>query len=222
MIRQVNLDEISDGRVYHLHDLVKADCNGCIDCSECCRSMGKTITLDPFDVYNLTSNLEKSFEELISRYLELNIYDGVIIPNLRTAATDGACLFLNNEGRCTVHGFRPGLCRLFPLGRFFDNNEVYYIVQIYECKQTNRSEVRVDDWIGLPDMVRYEKFTADWYYYQKKLKAHIYANADQAKAVNMYNLKTFYLTPYSNDDFFEQFAERLKTAEKYLFNSDLS
>lgn len=215
MLRQVDLDEISDGKVYQSHDLVKADCNGCVGCSFCCRSMVGTITLDPYDIYNLTLNLNKSFELLLSEYIELNIADGIILPNLKTTAE--GCLFLSREGRCTIHGFRPGLCRLFPLGRFIRDNKVHYILQIHECMYENRSDIFVHKWIGLPDIGVYEEFSAEWYNLIKRLQAFITENADQAKVVNMLMLKSFYLNPYNASDFYRQFWERKESLIKQLF-----
>ena len=53
MERDVSMEEISDGRLYGLNDLVKADCRDCRGCSRCCRDMGSSILLDPLDVFRL-------------------------------------------------------------------------------------------------------------------------------------------------------------------------
>ncbi len=37
MLREVDIKEISDGRLYGVNDMVKADCGGCAGCSVCCR-----------------------------------------------------------------------------------------------------------------------------------------------------------------------------------------
>ena len=62
MKRYVNLEDISDGRLYTANDMVKADCGDCAGCSACCQSMADTIILDPLDVFRLTSNLNCSFD----------------------------------------------------------------------------------------------------------------------------------------------------------------
>ena len=36
MRREVSLEEISDGRLYELNDMVKADCQDCAGCHDCC------------------------------------------------------------------------------------------------------------------------------------------------------------------------------------------
>lgn len=43
MERNVSMDEISDGRLYGLNDMVKADCRDCEGCSACCRGMGLSL-----------------------------------------------------------------------------------------------------------------------------------------------------------------------------------
>ena len=63
MERNVRMEDISDGKLYSSNDMVKADTGNCQGCSACCRGMGKSIILDPFDIYQLTTNLHKSMEE---------------------------------------------------------------------------------------------------------------------------------------------------------------
>ena len=46
-----------------------------------------------------------------------------------------ACYFLNEEGRCSIHSFRPGICRLFPLGRFYEEEGFRYFLQIHVHSQ---------------------------------------------------------------------------------------
>ena len=42
MKRQVDIREISDGKLYGAGDMVKADTGGCAGCSACCRGMGNS------------------------------------------------------------------------------------------------------------------------------------------------------------------------------------
>ena len=39
MLRDIDLNEISDGRLYTANDMVKADCMGCQGCASCCQGM---------------------------------------------------------------------------------------------------------------------------------------------------------------------------------------
>ena len=83
MKRNVSLAEISDGHLYKANDMVKADCGGCNGCSRCCHGMGNSIILDPYDVYRMTTGMGKSMQELLAASVELNVVDGVILPNLK-------------------------------------------------------------------------------------------------------------------------------------------
>lgn len=212
MKRNVTLEEISDGRLYGINDMVKADCHGCQGCSQCCRGMGNSIILDPFDGYRLAKGLQKELPELIGTSVELNVVDGVILPNLRMAGEAEACTFLNEEGRCSIHAHRPGICRLFPLGRYYENGSFQYFLQTGECTEKVRSKVKVSKWIDTPDLARNQEFVNTWHYLLNQVEDLINGSEDDAfrKNLNMFLLNTFYLTPYDKDrDFYEQFAERL-------------
>ena len=120
MIRECTLEDISDGRTYGLNDMVKADTGNCAGCFKCCTGMGTSIVLDPYDVCQIKAALNKSFQELLDQgYIELNMVDGLILPNLKMNSKN-RCSFLSDEGRCTIHQYRPGMCRIFPLGRVYD------------------------------------------------------------------------------------------------------
>ena len=76
MLRNVSLEDISDGRLYTENDLVRVDTNSCKGCQTvCCQNMGSTIVIDPYDCYKLTTGLGKTFEQLTMNELELNVED---------------------------------------------------------------------------------------------------------------------------------------------------
>jgi len=114
MERKIDMNEVSDGRLYGINDMVKAGCDGCSGCFECCQGMGNSIVLDPYDVYRLTTGLNCRFEDLLADKLDLNVVDGIILPNLKMSTEGDRCVFLNMEGRCGIHSLRPGICRIFP------------------------------------------------------------------------------------------------------------
>ena len=80
MLREIDLNEISDGKLYGTNDMVKAGCNDCKGCSDCCKGMGESIILDPYDIHNLTSGLGKTFDELLTENIALRVVDGLILP----------------------------------------------------------------------------------------------------------------------------------------------
>ena len=214
MKRYVSLEDISDGHLYTSEDLVKAGCGDCKGCSDCCKSMADTIILDPLDAFRLTTGLSCTFEALLTDRLELGVVDGIILPHMKMSGAPAYCSFLNEEGRCTIHDIRPGFCRLFPLGRYYEDRSFRYFLQTHECKKTDRTKVRVRKWIDTPDFDRYEKFVCDWHYYLKDLEEEIAAKADDpsfAKMVSLSVLKVFYMMPYDGAaDFYGQFYSRMR------------
>ena len=212
MERQINMEEVSDGRLYGINDMVKADCHGCQGCSVCCQGMGSSILLDPLDIFQLTSHLNRSFEGLLEDYVELNVVDGVILPNLKMQEGTERCAFLNEEGRCSIHSFRPGICRIFPLGRLYENHSFRYFLQVHECKYAGRSKIKVKKWIDIPDYRKNEQFISEWHYYLKDLQetAKNTQDIELRKKISMHVLNTFYLQAYDPaEDFYSQFARRL-------------
>ena len=219
MKRNVILEEISDGNLYEANDMVKADCQDCKGCSDCCQGMGDTVILDPLDVHRLCAGLKKLPEELLGSVLELGVTDGNILPHLAMKGTEERCVFLNTEGRCSIHDIRPGFCRLFPLGRYYTEDGFKYILQIHECKKKNRSKIKVKKWLDTPNLKQYEKFVLDWHNFLLDVQEVFYETEDETliKNLNMYVLSRFYYTPYKEDeDFYPQFYVRLEEAKKLL------
>lgn len=215
MLRNIDLNEISDGKLYTSNDLAKTDCGGCHGCSACCHGMGTSITLDPLDFHRLSTGLHKSFNELIAGPVELNVVDGIILPNLKMAGKEEACSFLDANGRCSIHPLRPGICRIFPLGRFYENDSFRYFLQIHECPKPGKTKVRIRKWIDTPDCQKYEQFISDWHYYIKNLQEYAIKNirTDAVQKLSMQVLTTFYVQPFDPDqDFYDQFYQRLHTA----------
>lgn len=215
MKRNVTLAEISDGRLYGLNDMVKADCHGCEGCSKCCRGMGSSIILDPLDAYRLTLGLGKDFQAFIGNEVELNVVDGVILPNLRMTGEAERCAFLNQEERCDIHAFRPGICRLFPLGRYYEDGDFRYFLQTGECAQKVHTKVKVGKWIDTPDLPRNQEFVKTWHYLLNQVEELLRDSGEDAfcRNLNLFLLNTFYLDPYlagEENAFYGQFEERLE------------
>lgn len=211
MLRDIDLNKISDGKLYGLNDMARTDCNGCKGCSSCCQNMGSSIILDPLDVHRLTCGLGKTFEELLDISLELNVVDGITLPNLKMTGSEAMCAFLA-DGRCSIHAIRPGFCRIFPLGRFYENRSFRYFLQIHECPAPGKSKVKIRKWIDTPDVRRYEQYITDWHYYLKDLQEYAmdFSHGDNIHKLNMYVLQQFYLRPFDESkDFYQEFYERL-------------
>lgn len=212
MKREIDINEISDGRLYGLNDMVKADCQDCEGCWDCCTGMGDSILLDPLDVHRISSGTKKSVSCLLQGCLGLTVADGIVLPHLKLERAGEACPFLNEENRCSIHDFRPGICRLFPLGRIYENRSVQYFLQTRECRKENRGKVKVKKWLGVPEARRYEQYIVDWHYFLVDLQEKMEGSSQEAfqKKENLRLLETFYLTAYEADsDFYVQFYDRL-------------
>ena len=206
-----NLDEISDGKRYGLNDMVRAACNDCAGCSSCCEDMGDSIILDPLDIYELTANLACSFEDLLKKEIGLTVADGMILPNLKMTE-ENVCPFLNQEKRCSIHGFRPGICRVFPLGRIYEDDHLDYFLQLDGCVKENRSKVKVSKWLDTQELKKNQKYLIDWHAFRKKIEGILLEMEDenQKKTISMFLLNTFFMNPYDGKmDFYEQFYERM-------------
>ena len=213
-------------KLYDLNDMVKAGCNDCKGCFECCQGMGQSIVLDPYDIWQLERGLNCTFAKLLQEkeLIELNIEDGLILPNLKMQGTMENCGFLNEEGRCSIHAFRPGLCRLFPLGRNYENHKLQYFLLEDACKCSSMTKVKVKKWLEIQDSRRYEEFLIKSHDLRSRLKKKIadletdmesgLSDMDIMKDINIKLLNIFYETQYLEDDFYGQFDERTE-----LFNS---
>lgn len=212
-------------RLYTAKDMARIGCNNCKDCSYCCREMGESVVLSPYDIYELTTHLEKSFDELMEDKIELYMTDGMAAPNLKMTKGE-VCSFLNEEGRCSIHDFRPGLCRLFPLGRNYEIETIetengieekkgfhYFIVED-SCPRLSGEKVKIEKWLGITDLKKNEEFILKWHYFCKDFQVRMQkliaeGKDERVKRENISMLELFYRKPYEKGrDFYEQFEER--------------
>lgn len=217
MKRNVNLNEISDGRLYSSGEMVKADCRDCRGCSDCCRGMGNSIILDPMDIWRFQTGIKKGFQTLFEDgNIELNVVDGLILPNIKMSPGRDACTFLDNNGRCSVHGSRPGICRLFPLGRFYEGDSFRYFIQIHECSRKERGKIKIKKWIGIPDLKSYEEYILKWHSFLNKCEeGSEKLSEEQRRMLSLYVLRIFYESGYrakNENKFYEEFNAKLDTA----------
>lgn len=79
----------------------------CHRCRRCCT--GKRIWVNPYEVFRLARQLGLTTTRFLQQY---TVNGGTEL----TVRDDLSCVFLGEQG-CTVHGDRPLVCRLYPLGR---------------------------------------------------------------------------------------------------------
>lgn len=210
MRRYVDLKDISDGKLYGISDMVKADCHGCKGCHMCCTGMGESIVLNPLDLWRLTKATGHHFQQLLALgKIELRIVDGCILPNLAMNGTGESCCFLDDDGRCSVHGARPDICRLFPLGRVYSDNDFQFFLQTEECPYPRKTKVKVSKWIDTPLYERNRQFLLHWHNILKLVEGRMAElGEEQAKELSMNLLSLFYNLDCEDEGaFYSRFKE---------------
>ena len=112
-----------------------------------------------------------------------------------------------------IHFVRESV-RLFPLGRYYEENGFHYFLQVHECQKENRAKVKVKKWLDTPELKKYETYIARWHGLLIQLQEYIAAHPESAKAVSMDVLQRFYLTPYRTEEFYSEFFRRMDEAKK--------
>jgi Fe-S-cluster containining protein len=89
----------------------------CNRCSRCCRD--KHIPVDPYEIARLARAKGQSVGEFRMTFTVRG--QGTALRQKQ----DGACVFLGPRG-CEVHGDRPLVCRIYPLGRHIRAGSEYF------------------------------------------------------------------------------------------------
>ncbi len=220
------MKEITDGRLYGSRDLVRVGCHDCEGCSTCCHDV-EGLFLTPLDMYRITRGLGRPFEDFLEQEIELTLCDGVILPKMKMQGQEPdhpvpreqmpACGFLTAEGRCGIHSFRPDICRLYPLGRYYEADGFRYFLQIHECERPHRYKVQVQEWLGEENPEENRRFLLTWHAFVKGVGESVPKLTDDSrKQVLLYILRLFYMKPWEDDGFYPQFAARMERAQSVL------
>ena len=196
---------------------MKLDTGGCAGCSACCHEMEETIVLDPYDMWRLQIKRAFTLESLLDGHAALTLIDGLVFPVLTMNGPFESCSFLDENGRCSIHDARPGICRLFPLGRIYENGDFRYFLQTKECGR-GHAKIRIRKWMDTPDLPRYEQYIISWHYFLERL-GHFLNEEDKAlrKAACVYLLQVFYRVPWdAEEDFYEQYEKRMEAAKEHF------
>lgn len=215
-------------------DMAKIGCHDCQGCFSCCQGMGDTVVLNPYDVYELEKHLGKTFEKLLQKEIALHTENGMILPHISMETEKETCIFLNEQGRCSIHSFRPGLCRLFPLGRNYDYPEqdpdlegdavgFHYFILEEACPKKDKTKVKIDKWLGVSRLSTHEAFILTWHnfckYVQKKIEALMMDPEQEIyiKQINLFILQLFYGKTWDMEqDFYKQMEDRLAQAYQII------
>ena len=165
MQRELDADLIRPGKLLSSSDLARLDTHNCADCCACCRMRGSEIVLDAWDAALLKQGLNYSFEGLLSRnMITLSVIDGVVLPCLPVKEEADECLYLMKNGRCEIYDFRPGICRMFPLGRIYHPDGSFsYFLQEGECEKPGGAKIRISAWLGYENVKEYERVIRNYH-----------------------------------------------------------
>lgn len=213
------LDEISDGKLYDINDIVKADTCGCDGCSDCCHDVGDLVVLTPFDIYEMVNYLNTTFDELIGNKIELRENNKILLPYLKMNDENKKCSFLSEENRCTIHSKRPNICRLFPLGRAYQDDDFKYFLQIGNCPKEELKDVKVEKWIGIENYNENKKFILEWYKFIKALtfRLKFVRDENEINEINKTLIDNCYRIEIKEDeDFYSVFSKRLPEVKNRL------
>ncbi|MGL5677911.1 MAG: YkgJ family cysteine cluster protein [Cellulosilyticaceae bacterium] len=213
------LDGISDGKLYDIDDYVNADTCGCNGCYTCCHKVGDLVELTPFDAYEIVAHLGASFDDLLGDKLALQKNNKLMLPYLKMVGETEQCSFLNKEGRCSIHGQRPNICRLFPLGRVYENDGFKYFLQVGTCVMPDLKAIKVSEWIGIKNYNENKTFIFAWYKFLKALNFRMKFVYDEkeVEAMTTYVLDTFYrIEVKEGEDFYTAFFNVLPEAKAHL------
>ncbi|WGX74640.1 YkgJ family cysteine cluster protein [Paraclostridium bifermentans] len=219
-MRSINiLEEISDGKLYDIEDIVKADTCGCDGCNDCCCDVGELVVLTPFDVYEIVTYLGVEFDELIGENIELRQNNKILLPYLKMNDDNKNCSFLNKEGRCNIHSKRPNICRLFPLGRVYKDDNFKYFLQVGNCPKEDLKDIKVSQWVGIDNYDENKKFILEWYKFIKALTFRLKFVRDEKEIeeINQTLLDNCYRVEIEEGkDFYSTFMKNLPEVKNKL------
>ena len=150
----------ADARVFADSDPLQLSC-GAEGCSATCCKAAAPIVLNPYEISLICTESGMSYEDLLD-IVDTDRANGfplVMLPR------DPACYFWTEQG-CRIYHARPLACRLFPLGRVFDNGQSHLVlpgvnrcaglvpapstrVAEYLSEQTTARHIEMaDQWIG--------------------------------------------------------------------------
>lgn len=212
------LDKISDGKLYDIEDVVKADTCGCNGCNDCCLDVGDLVVLTPFDVYEIVNCLGVTFNDLLGDKIELHQNNKILLPYLKMQ-DNNRCSFLNEKGRCIIHSKRPNICRMFPLGRVYQDNDFKYFLQIGNCPKEDLKDVKVSDWVGIENYNENKEFILEWYKLTKALAFRLKFVRDEKEIeeINQILLDSCYhIDIEEGENFYYVFLQCLPNIKKRL------
>lgn len=200
----------------------------CRKCGKCCKHQN-TILFNSRDIFKIAQKLQITPEEVINEYAETYIGSASKIPvvHMVPRGQNEVCPFLK-DGLCSIHGCKPTVCALFPLGRVVVNAEtlekgledgrveVKYILNDIDCGSRKQRHT-VQEWLarfGIPEedefFLLWSRLTAMLHRMICELEEHHVSEG----TLNMFwsaIFFTLYLDYDTSAEFFPQFQHAAET-----------
>jgi uncharacterized protein len=106
-----------DERVHAIHEAVFDDIN-CLDCANCCRTLGPRVT--DVDVRRIAASLRMKPSVFVERHLVLDEDGDYVFRSM-------PCPFLGSDNYCSIYDVRPRACREYP---HTDRRRVYQVMNL--------------------------------------------------------------------------------------------
>jgi uncharacterized protein len=106
-----------DERVHAIHEAVFDEIN-CLDCANCCRTLGPRIT--DADVQRIAASLRIRPSVFVQNYLVVDEDGDYVFRSM-------PCPFLGSDNYCSIYDIRPKACREYP---HTDRRRVYQVLPL--------------------------------------------------------------------------------------------
>lgn len=208
--------------VLNLEDRFSFSCNCCGDC---CKNRDD-ILVNPYDIFRLSKGLNISDSQLLQMYCEVYIGSTSKIPLVRICFPGGVCSFLKND-KCSVHSFKPSVCKLYPLGRGMvgESGDVFYFKQDVSCGGKDTQLVK--DWVKDLDEKVFIKWSTSFFKLMTdknyKLLVEKFTSCEE-EVYKMFFYSVFdilYLHYDTRFDFLPQLDEHFEKVFSMLHSSDI-
>ncbi len=161
---------VFDPKDLTLEDTFTFKCYKGIVCfNRCCYDV--KLILSPYDLLRIKRALNLSTEAFIEKYGELYIGEVTQLPviSINMNPYDYSCPFLDKEEGCKIYPDRPSPCRIYPLARYFAENEkgekieLYKIIRETHCKgHYENYPIKVKDFLEEQGLIPYHYFNDLW------------------------------------------------------------
>ena len=181
-------------------------------------------TLDPYDIYRISKELNIKVVDFINKYCgaKIGAESGLPIVFLRQKKEDGGCVLLKN-GICMVENSKPSQCVLYPIKMYMDTrNKTVDDVNNSEESQGELTAYTVRQWLEMNKMDSYQEFKRHWTELLQKasalrLEMLEYVGFERTiQAENQMIMHLMYGAYDIDKDFLTQFAQNSEKLIEYL------